>query len=157
MKTGIPTNGSMVKNHISFKTGFEYNVIRRTSFLSWFQACQRVLPQQTQQSGDARSVQRGCLATKIGTSKLGNSQVNRQEKVNLAHRNLGQKDQTRATSEENPSSTRKIDASLPELENMRFSNHRYTGKIYQCLQMKLGRSAIGATFSIESYKTNVLV
>ena len=25
MKTGIPTNGSMVKNHISWKTGFEYN------------------------------------------------------------------------------------------------------------------------------------
>ena len=32
MKTGIPTNGSMVKNHISFKTGFEYNATRRTSF-----------------------------------------------------------------------------------------------------------------------------
>ena len=30
----------MVKNHIFFKTGFEYNVIRRTSF----QACQRVRP-----------------------------------------------------------------------------------------------------------------
>ena len=30
------------KNHISVKTGFGYNVIRRTSFLSWFQACQRV-------------------------------------------------------------------------------------------------------------------
>ena len=39
-KTGIPTNGSMVKNHISSKTGFGYLVILRTSFLSWFQACQ---------------------------------------------------------------------------------------------------------------------
>ena len=30
--------------NISFKTGFGYNATRRTSFLSWFQACQRVLP-----------------------------------------------------------------------------------------------------------------
>ena len=29
-------NGSMVKNHISFKTGFGYNATRRTSFLKWF-------------------------------------------------------------------------------------------------------------------------
>ena len=36
MKTGTPTNGSTVKNHISQKTGFEHNAIRRTSFLSWF-------------------------------------------------------------------------------------------------------------------------
>ena len=40
MKTGIPTNGSMVKNHISFKTGFRYLATRRVSFLLWFQACQ---------------------------------------------------------------------------------------------------------------------
>ena len=38
MKTGIPTNGSTVKNHISLKTGFGYRATRRTSFLSWFQA-----------------------------------------------------------------------------------------------------------------------
>ena len=43
MKTDIPTNGSMVKNHISLKTGFGKFAIRKTSFLSWFQACQ-VLP-----------------------------------------------------------------------------------------------------------------
>ena len=43
MKTGIPTNGSMVKNHISLKTEFGLFVTQRTSFLSWFQACQ-VLP-----------------------------------------------------------------------------------------------------------------
>ena len=36
----IPTNGSMVKNHTSFKTGSGFHAIRRTSFLSWFQACQ---------------------------------------------------------------------------------------------------------------------
>ena len=39
MKTD--TNGSMVKNHISLRTGFGYNATRRTSFLLWFQACQR--------------------------------------------------------------------------------------------------------------------
>ena len=45
MKTDILMNGSTVKNHISLKTGFGYNATRKTSFLSWFQACQRVLPQ----------------------------------------------------------------------------------------------------------------
>ena len=40
MKTDIPMNGSMVKNHISFETGFGLLAIRRTSFLLWFQACQ---------------------------------------------------------------------------------------------------------------------
>ena len=40
MKTGIPTNGSMDKNHISLKTGFGKLAIRRTSFRLWFQACQ---------------------------------------------------------------------------------------------------------------------
>ena len=29
MKTGIPTNGSMVKNHISLKTEFGHSAIRR--------------------------------------------------------------------------------------------------------------------------------
>ena len=33
-------NGSIVKNHISLKTGFGYSATRRTSFLLWFQACQ---------------------------------------------------------------------------------------------------------------------
>ena len=40
MKTDILMNGPMVKNHISLKTGFGLSVTRRTSFLSWFQACQ---------------------------------------------------------------------------------------------------------------------
>ena len=44
MKTDILMIGSMVKYHISFKTGFGYNATRRTSFPSWFQAFQRVLP-----------------------------------------------------------------------------------------------------------------
>ena len=78
---------------------------------------------QTYQSGDAGSVQRGCLATKIGISgqsgdgdnrkkrvglakgnwgssgsnlEVESSHVYRQENVNLAHRKLSQKDQTRA-------------------------------------------------------------
>ena len=40
MKTNIPMNGSMVKNHISLKTGFGYPAIRRTSSRLWYQACQ---------------------------------------------------------------------------------------------------------------------
>ena len=44
MKTDILMNGSMVENHISLKMVFGYNATRRTSFLSWFKACQRVLP-----------------------------------------------------------------------------------------------------------------
>ena len=43
MKTGVLTNGSMVKNLIPLKTEFRLSVTRRTSFLLWFQACQ-VLP-----------------------------------------------------------------------------------------------------------------
>ena len=35
-KRVFPTNGSMVKNHISLKTEFGYNATRRTSFPSWF-------------------------------------------------------------------------------------------------------------------------
>ena len=38
MKTGTPTNGSMVKNHISLRTEFGSFVTRRTSFQSWFLA-----------------------------------------------------------------------------------------------------------------------
>ena len=44
MKTDTLMSGSTVKNHISLKKVFEYSVIRRTSFRSWFQACHRVLP-----------------------------------------------------------------------------------------------------------------
>ena len=43
----------------------------------------------------------------------------------------------------------KLDASSPEMKNMRFSNNQYLTKIFQCLQKKLGRSSIDATFSIE--------
>ena len=40
MKTDIPMDGSMVRNHISSKTGFGYLATRRISFLLWFQAFQ---------------------------------------------------------------------------------------------------------------------
>ena len=86
------------------------------------------------------------------TLKVGIPKVNRKEMVNLTHRKLRRKDQTRANSEQDSSSTRKIDSLSPEMEKLRFSNHRYMGKICQCLQKKLGRSALDATFSIESYK-----
>ena len=43
MKTGIPMNGSMVKNHISLRTGFGLSATPRTLFPSWSQACP-VLP-----------------------------------------------------------------------------------------------------------------
>ena len=36
-------NGSTVKNHVSFQTGFGYPATRRTSFLLWFMVNQRVL------------------------------------------------------------------------------------------------------------------
>ena len=81
--------------------------------------------------------------------KSGNCQEYRQERVILAARKLWQKDQTRAKSEENSSCTRKLDASSPEMENMTFSNSQYVTKTFQCLQKKLGRSSIDATFSIE--------
>ena len=37
-------NGSMVKKHITLKTGEGYSETRRTSFRSCIQACQRVRP-----------------------------------------------------------------------------------------------------------------
>ena len=43
-KWDILMNGSMVKNHILFKTGFGYLATRRTSFLLWFEAYQVRLP-----------------------------------------------------------------------------------------------------------------
>ena len=73
----------------------------------------------------------------------------RQEKVNLAHRKLRQKGQTLAKSAENSSCTRKLDASSPELENMRFSNHRYMGKVFQCLQKKAA-THLGPDFPVNS-------
>ena len=39
---------------------------------------------------------------------------------------------------------------------MEYTNHRYIEKIFQNLEKKLGMSAINATFSMDSHKTNVL-
>ena len=44
MNTDNLTNGSTARNHMSLKTVFKYSATRRTSFRSWFLACQRVLP-----------------------------------------------------------------------------------------------------------------
>ena len=45
MNADTHTSGSTVKNHISLRTVFEYSVIRKTSYQSWFLVYQRVLPQ----------------------------------------------------------------------------------------------------------------
>ena len=39
---------------------------------------------------------------------------------------------------------------------MEYTNHRYMGQIFQHLEKKFGMSTINATFSMDSYKTNVL-
>ena len=52
--------------------------------------------------------------------EVGCSQVSRQEKVILASRKVEQKNQTQAKSEDNLTSTRKLDASKPEMKNMEF-------------------------------------
>ena len=82
--------------------------------------------------------------------------MHRQENVNLAARKLGQKDFTRPKSEEDSSSTGKPDAVSPEMENMKFSDDQYVEKICQCIKKKLGRILINATFSVDSFKNNVL-
>ena len=42
------------------------------------------------------------------------------------------------------------------MENIRFSNYSYVEKMFQCIQKKLGRTSINASFSLGSYKNNVL-
>ena len=59
-------------------------------------------------------------------------------------------------SKEIPSGTRKLAACSPEFRIMEHTNHRCMGKIFQVLEKKLGMSAINATFSMDSHKTNVL-
>ena len=39
-ENGYSFDFSMVKNHISLKTGLGFHATRKTSFLLWFQACQ---------------------------------------------------------------------------------------------------------------------
>ena len=45
MNTDTHMSGSTVKNYISLKMVFEYSVIRKTSYQSWFLVYHRVLPQ----------------------------------------------------------------------------------------------------------------
>ena len=89
-------------------------------------------------------------------SEVENSQVSRQEKILQTTRKLWQKVKTQIKSEEDPPGTRKLAAHSPEFRNMDCTNHRCMEKIFQHLEQKLGMSAINATFSMDSYKTNVL-
>ena len=57
----------------------------------------------------------------------------------------------------NSKSSRKLAAPSPELKIMDFANHRYMGKIFHCLEKKLGMSATNATFSMDAHRTNVCV
>ena len=116
----------------------------------------------TNQAGDARSVQRECLVTRTGISsqsgerislavgncgssrsnaEVGSSQMYRQEMVNLASGNLGQKDLTRPKSEEDDTNTGPRVAVSPEVENMRFSSYPYVKKENRSVKKKLGRTS----------------
>ena len=70
MKTDILMNGSMVKNHISFKTGFGYNATRRTSFLLWFQACQQIRLQDLIHQLQGHFQDRGVIAQHLLQARL---------------------------------------------------------------------------------------
>ena len=76
--------------------------------------------------------------------------------VTLATRKLGQKDLTRPKSEEDSPSTAQPVAVSPEKENMKFSNYPHVEKIFQCIQKKLGKTSINASFFVDSYKNSVL-
>ena len=68
-ETDIPMNGSMVKNHISLKTGFGFPATRRTSFLLWFEACQiRLLDLTHQLQGHFQD--RGVIAQHLLPARL---------------------------------------------------------------------------------------
>ena len=62
-------NGSMVKNHISLKTGFGYPATRRTSFLLWFQAC-RIRLQDLIHQLQGHSQERGVIAQHLLQARL---------------------------------------------------------------------------------------
>ena len=69
MNTDTHTSGSTVKKHISLKTVFEYNAIRRTSFPLWLQACQiRLLDLTHQPQGHFQN--RGVIAQHLLPARL---------------------------------------------------------------------------------------
>ena len=88
-------------------------------------------------------------------SEVENSQVSRQEKVLQAAKKLVQKDQTQIKRE--PSRHKETCCMLTRVQNMEYTNHRYMGKIFQKSGKKLRMSAINATFSMDAYKTMVLI
>ena len=95
------------------------------------------------------------------SSEVGYSQMSRQENVPIASRKLVREGQLQTNSDEreqsHSNSTRKFAASSPELRNTEYTNHQYMTKIFHFLQKKLGVTAGYSTFSIEAYKTNVLM
>ena len=94
-------------------------------------------------------------------SEIGHPQASRQENSQRASRKLVPENPNRTESDErtysDSKSSRKLAASSPELKNMEWTNHHYMSKIFQCLQKKLEMSATNATFSMDAYKTNVLM
>ena len=66
-------------------------------------------------------------------AEVGSSQVYRKEMVSLAARRLGQKDVTRAKSEEDSPCSGQPYSSIPRNENMKFSNYPYVEKVFQCM------------------------
>ena len=94
------------------------------------------------------SLATGNRGSSRSNAEVGSSQVYRQEMVNLAANQLGQKDLTRPKSEEDSPSTRQPVAVSADMENMKFSNYPFVEK--------LGGTSINATFSVDSQKNNVL-
>ena len=103
------------------------------------------------------SLATGNCGSPISNAEVGSSQLYRQEMVNQAARKLGQKDLIRPKSEKDSLSRGKLDDAVsPEMENMKFSIYPYVQKIFQSMQKKLGRSSFHATFTVDSYKNNML-
>ena len=102
------------------------------------------------------SLAKGNCGGSSSNAEVGSSQVYRQKMVNLASGKLGQKDLTRPRSEEDDTNTGPPVAVSREMENMRFSKYPYVEKVYRCVQKKLGRAPMNSTFSVDSYKNNVL-
>ena len=94
-------------------------------------------------------------------SEIGHSQASRQENSPQESRQLVLENQNQTESDERKywysKRWRKLAASSPELKNMEYTNHHYMSMIFQCLQKKLGMSATNATFSMDAYRTHVLI
>ena len=89
-------------------------------------------------------------------SGIGHPQASRQENSPQASGQLVMENQSQTESDVRKysysKSSRKLAASSPELKNMEYTSHQCMSKIFQCLQ-----SATNATFSMDAYKTNVLI